>query len=370
MSEQADPLELLLQEHTPYDVDKKNKKQLFEKEIKRLSQRHISHCSGYRDILKAYRIEDIEPIQASQIPALPVRLFKLTDLKSVADEKVIKVLTSSGTTSQVVSRIYLDRETSVLQTKVLVNIMQSYLGKARLPMLIVDHSGVIKDRKSFSARGAGILGLSNFGRAHTYLLDDEMNINFSLLDTFLSKHEGQSVFVFGFTFMVWQYFIEALIKQERKVDIQNSVLIHSGGWKKLQERAIDNGVLKAKIKEYTGIECIHNFYGMVEQVGSVFVECEHGYLHAPNYSDIVIRNAYDWSECSLGEKGIVELHSLLPRSYPGHKLLTEDIGAVVGEDDCACGRKGKYFLIHGRIAKAEMRGCSDTHAASVDSSGE
>ena len=44
-------------------------------------------------------------------------------------------------------------------------------------------------------------------------------------------------------------------------------------------------------------------------------------------------------------------------------LLTEDEGVILGEDDCPCGRKGKYFHIHGRIKNAEIRGCSDTYAA-------
>ena len=36
---------------------------------------------------------------------------------------------------------------------------------------------------------------------------------------------------------------------------------------------------------------------------------------------------------------------------------------VLGEDDCPCGLKGKYFKILGRIKNAEIRGCSDTYAA-------
>lgn len=370
MSAKADVIDVLLQAPTPYSLDKEEKRSLFEKEIIKLSQRHITHCSEYRDILKAYNIDHLDHIQASQIPALPARLFKLTDLRSISDQNVFKILTSSGTTSQLASRVYLDKETSTIQTRVLVNIMQSYLGKGRLPMLIVDHPGVIKDRESFSARGAGIVGLSTFGRTHTYLLDDSMNINFPVLDRFLTEHQDQSIFIFGFTFMVWQYFIKPLVKLGRKFDIRNSILVHSGGWKKLQELAVDNSTFRAMVRDYTGIERIHDFYGMVEQVGSVFVECEYGYLHAPNFSDIVIRNAYNWSECLYGEKGVVELTSLLPRSYPGHKLLTEDIGTIIGEDDCKCGRKGKYFLIHGRIPKAELRGCSDTHLTKFDGNGD
>jgi hypothetical protein len=43
-------------------------------------------------------------------------------------------------------------------------------------------------------------------------------------------------------------------------------------------------------------------------------------------------------------------------------LLTEDEGIILGEDDCPCGRKGKYFQVNGRLGKSEIRGCSDTYA--------
>jgi len=56
---------------------------------------------------------------------------------------------------------------------------------------------------------------------------------------------------------------------------------------------------------------------------------------------------------------LVQVLSLLPYSYPGHSLLTEDLGVLVGEDGCACGRPGRYFLVHGRQESAEVRGCSD-----------
>lgn len=64
----------------------------------------------------------------------------------------------------------------------------------------------------------------------------------------------------------------------------------------------------------------------------------------------------------MGEPGIIQVVSAIPESYPGHSLLTEDEGAVLGVDDCPCGRKGKYFKINGRLRNAEIRGCSDTYA--------
>ena len=99
---------------------------------------------------------------------------------------------------------------------------------------------------------------------------------------------------------------------------------------------------------------------MVEQTGSIFIECESGFFHCSNLSEIITRRS-DFTECSYGETGIVELFSLLPKSYPGHIILTEDEGIILGEDDCSCGRLGKYFKIQGRLKNAEMRGCSDVY---------
>ena len=63
----------------------------------------------------------------------------------------------------------------------------------------------------------------------------------------------------------------------------------------------------------------------------------------------------------MNEIGLVQLSSILPFSYPGHILLSEDTGEIIGEDDCPCGRLGKTFQIHGRVKHAEIRGCSDTY---------
>ena len=115
-----------------------------------------------------------------------------------------------------------------------------------------------------------------------------------------------------------------------------------------------------RLREVCGIRSVHDYYGMVEQTGCIYMECECGHLHASIFSDIITRRAEDMSECDIGEAGIIQVVSAIPESYPGHSLLTEDEGVVLGEDDCPCGRKGKYFKIHGRIKAAEVRGCSDT----------
>ncbi len=346
----------------PYSLDKKEKQAFLISELNYLTTLHFQKSPAYNNILRAYDFQNHSFDSLQAFPYLPVRLFKEYELKSCEDTKVIKTLTSSGTTSQKVSKIYLDKETSTLQTKALVKIMQNYLGKQRLPMLIIDTKSILKNRKMFSARGAGILGLSTFGRNHTYALDENMKIDIETIETFTETHKGQKIFIFGFTFMIWQYFYEKLKEHNKKLNLSNAILVHSGGWKKLVEKAVDNATFKKCLKEQIGIDDIHDFYGMVEQVGSIFVECEYGYLHAPIFADIIIRDPMTLEPLDYGEEGIIEVLSILPRSYPGHVLLTEDIGTAIGEDDCACGRKGKYFIVKGRLPKTGIRGCSDTHA--------
>ena len=52
---------------------------------------------------------------------------------------------------------------------------------------------------------------------------------------------------------------------------------------------------------------------------------------------------------AVGKPGVVEVISTLPRSYPGHVLLTEDRGVVHGVDDGHW--PGKRFSILGRLFK-------------------
>ena len=344
-----------------YDWAHEEKHAFLTRELCELTRHHAVLCPENARMLKAWGT-DVDKVQSfEELPFLPVRLFKEFSLKSVADEDLHRTMTSSGTTGQQVSRIFLDRETSTLQSKVLSRIVGEFLGKQRLPMIILDTSAVIKNRAMFSARGAGMLGFSMFGRDKIYALDENMQLDVEGLKAFLEKHEGEDIFLFGFTFMIWQHFCAELRKVGYKPDLSRGVLIHGGGWKKLADRHITTAQFKQELFETCGLTRVHDYYGMVEQTGTIYMECEHGHLHAPVWSDVTIRRASDFSAADVGELGLIQVSSLLPHSYPGHCLLTEDEGRILGEDDCPCGRKGKYFEIVGRIKRAEVRGCSDTY---------
>jgi hypothetical protein len=346
-----------------YSLPQPEKEEALVEQLAALTEHHRRNCPEYDRLLRVL-YPNRGPIgRLSDVPYLPVGLFKSHPLRSVPETEIFKTLQSSGTTGQQPSRIVLDRETAQRQTLALSRIMTHLLGPRRLPMLLIESPSLIQDRRQIGARAAGLLGMMNFGRDHVYALNDRMEIDLDAVRAFLARFGHQPFLMFGFTFVVWQHFLLSLAG--RNVDLSNGTLIHSGGWKKLQEKAVGPEELRRRFLSETRLSRIYNFYGMVEQVGSVFLEGEDGYLYPPNFADVIVRHPVTFEELPPGQVGVLQVLSVLPTSYPGHSLLTEDLGVIHAVDNSSCGRHGKAFSAVGRLPRAELRGCSDVIASSV-----
>lgn len=347
----------------PFSLAKGARVKLQIEALNTLNQHHYQHCLPYRKIWDILESNGNSQDSLEKMPFIPVRLFKHYSLKSISDADVFKTMVSSGTSGQAVSKIFLDKATAMRQSRILTKIIGNFIGKERRPMLILDSKSVLQQRASFSARGAAILGFSMLGKNTTWALDANMNLDIEAVSAFFSQYKEEQPLLFGFTFIVWEYFYKPLVRLKMPINMSSSCLVHGGGWKTLIEKSVDNATFKRSLADVCAIKKIHNYYGMIEQTGSIYMECEAGFLHCSNFSDVFIRRP-DFSLCEKGEKGLIQTISLLPTSYPGHNLLTEDIGEIIGEDDCACGRVGKFFKVHGRAKESELRGCSDAFAAS------
>lgn len=349
----------------PFSLNKHDKNRMLCPKYNELTGHHYQNCNPYRRVIDGIFGQPGVAGHIEDIPFIPVRLFKNHDLLSVPKEQITRTVLSSGTSGQVSSRIYLDKQTAMWQQKVLTKIVGDFIGKSRMPMLVADCPDVVKDRTVFSTRGSGILGFSTFGTKREFVLNPDMTLNTGVLERFL-KDVGKGRFlVFGFTFIIWKHLLLELEKAPGKYDLSNGVMVHGGGWKKLLSEAVSGKEFRQRLKDACFLTDVHENYGMAEQTGSIFVECGCGRLHASIFSDVIMRDPLTMKPVRHGEKGIMQVMSVIPRSYPGHSLLTEDEGIIEGEDDCPCGRAGKYFRIIGRLKDAELRGCSDTYAAGI-----
>jgi len=344
----------------PFSLAQAEKERLLLAAMNDLTRYHAEHCAEYARIIDAVWQGRRAAKTIADVPFLPVSIFKRTDLVSTREKTML--LTSSGTTGQRPSRIYVDSETSARQSRALVATLKPILGDKRLPFLIIDTKKVISDPTLLTARGAGVLGLMKFGGKATFALDVELEVDREAIRNFIASHGARPFLIFGFTFLVWSRLFETFAPGE--LDLSNAILIHSGGWKSMESQKVANPEFRARLYEKFGLKRVFNFYGMVEQIGSIFLEASDGNLYPSNFADVIIRDERTWEPLGPGEVGIVQVISALPLSYPGHSLLTEDRGEIMSIDAGVDERLGKAIRIHGRLPKAELRGCSDVAATS------
>ena len=330
----------------------------FNKNILNLTQHHYKNSSIYKSLINKFKFNFNNHNKLENFPYLPITLFKELDLVSVSTNNIIKTLFSSGTSGAGRSKIFLDKVNSKNQVKTLKSIMTKFLGNERLPMLIIDKDPQSNINNNFTARSAAIYGFSIFGKHYTYLLNKNNEINYNLLNNFLKKFHKEKFLIFGFTSFIYENLIMKINSKKLKFDMNNALLLHGGGWKKMEEKSISNKIFKQKLFKELKINNVLNYYGLIEQTGSIFVECQNCNSFITSvYSDVLIRDN-NFKVVKNGLKGLVQLFSLVPTSYPGHNIITEDIGAIV-EKKNNCKINAKHFLIYGRSLKSEIRGCSD-----------
>ena len=338
-----------------FTLDVQSKLILFEKLLPILSDYHATGNDLYKKFYDSIKRIGLDGHYGCY---LPTTAFKEFNLQTTFDSEVgsVKELRSSGTSGSKQSKIYLSARSSQLQMKVLSKIQTRFLGSERRPLLIFDAKPEPSERAEFSARVAASRGFQLISSDTIYALNSDLSLNMSAISVFLEKYRDKSFFIFGFTFLLYTSLALQKIKLKR-FDFSNAIVIHGGGWKKMSDQGLDNNQFKAVLQNHYGIEKIHNYYGLVEQLGSIFFECSEGYLHASDFSNIHILDSRNRS-LKTGA-GLIALDSLLPISYPGHRLITEDLGKIVHEDTCPCGLSGVAFEVIGRIPKVQIRGCSD-----------
>ena len=338
--------------------------------LRPLCRQVAGQCEPYARFLQRFGGDVDAWRTVADIPPLPVSMFKRFLLSAVPPEKIVRRLHSSSTGGQQPSRIVIDKSTAFRQARALVSILKEHIGPRRRPFLVLDAPESVGQGDQLTARGAAIRGVGNFASETVFAMrtcgEGGLEPDFESVEAFFARHQADSVLLFGFTFIVWRHFV--LEAQQRGLRFRSpaAVLLHSGGWKKLQTEAVSKEEFGRRASAVLGCEpeAILDFYGMIEQVGTVFVDCEAGNKHAPAFADVIIRRPYTLVPVEVGETGIIELISTLPTSYPGQALITEDQGTLVGVDDCPCGRLGRYFRFTQRIERVELRGCGDTFAQS------
>jgi len=167
------------------------------------------------------------------------------------------------------------------------------------------------------------------------------------------------VLIYGFTHILWTKFLLPLAERGRCLGLKQAFVLHSGGWKRLTEESVAKTELNRTAARVVGCPETHviDFYGMVENLGVIYFDGSDGLKRPPAFGHIVIRSPLTFEPVAPGEVGLVQVCSLLPNSFPGHLLLTEDLGRLVSYGDPA-GDIPRFEFV-GRAPRTEIRGCGD-----------
>ena len=65
--------------------------------------------------------------------------------------------------------------------------------------------------------------------------------------------------------------LKVLMIKKKYYNFENSFLFHGGGWKKLESSKIEKKILYNLLTKHLNINKIFDYYGMIEQTGSIFL---------------------------------------------------------------------------------------------------
>ena len=338
-----------------------------------LLQRELSYAAErdarLRNYLQAWPLDYRAAASLGDLPYLPAGAFKASPPLALVDpESIVRTLASSATTGQRPSRVPLDAPTSRRMVKGVVAIASDFIGSRRRPYLVIDMPGTLAEGGELGARAAAIQGLRPFATQMACCLTGaaagEAQIDEARLLDFAAKWGQAEVLAYGFTYVIWEHFVRPLRDRQIRLEMPNVRVLHSGGWKRLQDQAVTREAFTAGVAEVFGCaaERVLDFYGTVENVGVIYPDCEYGHKHVPAFAAVIVRDPLTLRPVGEGAQGLLQVCSVLPTSFPGFLVLTDDIAEVIRYDGCACGRRGISFRFVKRVPQVEMRGCGNLEA--------
>lgn len=321
---------------------------------------------GFRNYVNHWPTDFRTASRIADLPYLPVGVFKVNlPLALTGPNEVKRTLTSSATTGQVPSRIVLDAATAKRMTKSVTAIIRDFIGPARRPYLVIDIPENMTAQSELGARGAAIQSLGSFATEVVCCLrrspEGDSSLDLEKLLDCAAKWKQTDVLVYGFTYVIWTHLVQPLQRQGVTLGMSNVHVLHSGGWKRLEQQAVTKDVFIHDVASVFGCsqDRVIDYYGLVENVGVIYPDCNHGNKHVPAFAEVIVRDPQTLSPVEAGEQGLIQVCSALPTSFPGFLVLTEDMAEIIDYDECPCGRSGMSFRFAGRAPKAEPRGCGN-----------
>lgn len=334
--------------------------------LKKVLDYHYINCPEYKKICNYFNFHPKKLNKLSDLPFFTSAVFKENLISSISKSKIFRQINSSATTSDKHSKIVLDKENNLRWTLSLQKMFLDRVGNQKYKILFLDTNDNFKSSSIISARSSMLKSFLFVAKDYSSCLtkrNGKLGLNLTKVITFFKKlKKNDKVMIFGFTYILYKFFLEELKKKKIRFNLNDGILVHAGGWKKLEKEKISRKKLNFLIKKTLNISenNVIDIYGFSEQGGLLYPTCERGYRHCTNYSTLIVRDFNFKPITKIKKVGFLQFITPIQLSYPGNSFLTEDVGRIEGIDNCKCGRMGIYFQVLGRYKhETEIRGCGD-----------
>lgn len=302
----------------------------FERVALELFRYQAEHCAPYGQYVKLLGIDPREVDAVEAIPFLPIELFKSEDVYS-ADTAPEVVFTSSNTGSTVASRHMMASLEDY--RKCFTKCFTTFYGQPErwsiyglLPSYLEREGSslVYMTDRLIAACGSGGFYLDDYER----LLTD-------------MERDPKPKILLGVSYALWD------LAERYTPKLRDTIVMETGGMKG-RRKEIAKSELHAILCEGFGVEHIHSEYGMAELTSQAYSSGE-GIFRTPEWMRVVVRDINDPfdhnPEALRGGIDIVDLANLSSCAF----IQTQDVGRILADGS---------FMIDGRIAGSDIRGCN------------
>lgn len=317
-----------------------------------------NNCAVYKNYLSIIQKANFIPTHYSQIPFLPIELFKNNIIISGNFDcnNCDKLFTSSATTSMTPSKHYV-KDISLYEKSFTKGFERKYGDSSKYNLLALLPSYLERDNSSLvymvdflikqvkNSGGEGGFYLYN----HQDLLGNIKKI--SIENTHPNKKKTILIGV-SFALLDFAEFIGKILTDKEKKDIFKDIIIIETGGMKGRGKEIARKDLHSFIRNQLSVNQIDSEYGMAELL-SQFYSNEDIFETSP-WATIFIRDLRnpmrENKNNSIGGINIIDLANINSCCF----IQTQDMGKVLSVNDSFT----KKFTIEGRISGSELRGCN------------
>ena len=289
-----------------------------------------AECEPYARYLRMMEIDPQQVKHPSEIPHLPIELFKTQRIYCGAGEPQ-KVFTSSNTGATTPSRHYM-ADLAIYEKDFTASFERFYGPAEKWSIYGLLPNYLQREGSSLVYMVDRLIARSGSGG---FYLDE-----YEKLIGDMSRDPRPKILL-GVSYALWD------LAERYAPKLHDTIVMETGGMKG-RRRELPKQEFHAILTEAFGVESIHSEYGMAELTSQAY-SSGGGIFRSPEWMRVTVRDVNDpLATLPAGSRGAIDIIDL-GNIYSCAFISTQDVGRTFADGT---------FTIEGRLTGADVRGCN------------